>query len=92
MSLVYPPSLIERLARRREAELPAQAQAYCRAVTIVWTAWLCVNTLVALILAVFGSDAAWALWTGVISYLIMGVLFAGEFIVRRVVVGPRTAT
>jgi uncharacterized membrane protein len=60
ISLVYPPSLIERLARLREPELPPEAQAYCRAVTMIWTAWLCVNTLVALILALFGSDEAWS--------------------------------
>ena len=58
---------------------------------MVWTAWLSLNALVALVLAVFGSDAAWALWTGVIAYLIMGVLFAGEFALRRVLIGPRTA-
>jgi len=90
-SLAHPPSLVERFARLRDPELPAGARAYCRAVTMVWTAWLSLNALVALVLAVFGSDAAWALWTGVIAYLIMGVLFAGEFALRRVLIGPRTA-
>jgi len=91
MSLVQPPSLIERHARLRHPELPPEGRAYCRAVTMVWTAWLSLNALVALILAVSGSDAAWALWTGVIAYLIMGLLFAGEFVLRRVLIGPRTA-
>jgi len=91
MSLLYPPSLVERFARMREPELPPAALDYCRAVTLIWTAWLCVNALIALILAIFGSDLAWALWTGVIAYLIMAALFAGEFVVRRLVIGPRTA-
>ena len=91
MSLAHPPSLIERYARLRQPDLPPEARDYCRAVTMVWTAWLLLNALIALALAVFGSDAAWALWTGVIAYLIMGLLLAGEFVLRRVLVGPRTA-
>jgi uncharacterized membrane protein len=91
MSLAHPPSLVERYARLRHPELPPEGRVYCRAVTTVWTAWLSLNALVALVLAVFGSEAAWALWTGIIAYVIMGLLFAGEFVLRRVVVGPRTA-
>jgi uncharacterized membrane protein len=91
MSLAHPPSVIERFARLRHRVLPPEARDYCRAVTMVWTAWLSVNALVALLLAVFGSDAAWALWTGVIAYLVMGLLFVGEYAVRRMVVGPGTA-
>jgi uncharacterized membrane protein len=90
MSLVHPPSLIERFARLRQPDLPPEGKIWCRAVTMVWTAWLAVNAVVALLLAIFGSDAAWALWTGLIAYLIMGLLLAGEIVLRRVVVGPRT--
>jgi len=91
ISLLHPPSLVERFARMREPELAAEAQDYCRGVTMVWTLWLAVNALVALVLAIFGSDVAWALWTGVIAYLIMAALFAAEFLARRLLKGPRTA-
>jgi uncharacterized membrane protein len=91
MSLAHPPSVIERYARLHQPDLPPEGRDYCRAVTIVWTAWLSVNALVALVLAVLGSDAAWALWTGVIAYLVMGLLLAGELVLRRLVVGPRRA-
>jgi len=84
LSLVYPPSLIERFARLREPELPAEGKAYCRTVTKVWTAWLIANAAIAGWLAATGSDEAWVLWTGVISYLVSGCLFAGEFTVRRI--------
>lgn len=82
-SLLRPPSLIERFARLREPDLPPEGRAYCRVVTMVWTVWLLVNALVAAALAVWGSDAAWALWTGVIAYAVMGLLFGGEFLVRH---------
>ena len=82
-SLLRPPSLIERFARLHEPDLPPAGQAYCRTVTVVWTVWLLVNAAVAAALALWGSDAAWALWTGVVAYLVMGVLFAGEVAVRQ---------
>lgn len=84
LSLVRPPSLIERFARLREPDLPPAGQAYCRVVTMVWTAWLVLNAVIAAALALWGSDEAWALWTGVVAYLVMGALFGGEVLVRRV--------
>jgi uncharacterized membrane protein len=84
-TLLYPPSLIERFARLREPSLPPEAASYCRKVTIAWTVWLSVNAVVAAILAVRGSDEAWALWTGFVAYILMGMLFVGEVAVRRFV-------
>ncbi len=91
LSLARPPSLVERLARARHPAMPAEGQAYCRTVTMVWAAWLSINALVALLLAVFGGDAAWALWTGVVAYLMTGLLFAVELLVRRAVIGAKAA-
>ena len=84
-SLLYPPSLIERFARLQEPDLPPEAAPYCRKVTIIWTLWLYLNAVIAAVLAVQFSDAAWALWTGFIAYVLMGALFVGEMAVRRVV-------
>lgn len=90
VTLRHPPSLVERLARLREPDLPAEGQVYCRAVTWVWAAWLTANAAIAAGLAAFGSDEAWALWTGLLAYGVMGLLFAGEWVVRRRVRrGPR---
>ncbi|WP_338867081.1 hypothetical protein [Myxococcus stipitatus] len=82
-SLVYPPSVIERLARLREPELPPSGVAYTRKVTQVWCGFFVLNGGIALATAVWGSDAAWALYNGLISYGLMGLLFAGEWLVRR---------
>jgi uncharacterized membrane protein len=91
-TLIYPPSLIERFARLREADLPPAAQSYCRKVTIVWTVWLVLNTIIAAALSLPGYDEAWALWTGLVAYLVMGALFAGEIVVRRIVRGGAADT
>lgn len=87
VTLRHPPSLVERLARLREPALPPEGQAHCRAVTWVWTVWLTLNAAIAAGLALAGSDEAWALWTGLLAYGAMGVLFAGEWAVRRHVRG-----
>jgi uncharacterized membrane protein len=88
-SLNDPPSLIERFARLRRRDLPAEASAYCRKVTMVWALWLLVNAAISAGLALWGSLASWAVWTGLFSYLGMGLLFVCEMIVRRFILGYR---
>lgn len=83
LSLRHPPSVIERIARRMEPDLPPEGQLYCRKVTLVWTVWFVINALVASTLALAGRDELWALWTGLLAYAVMGLLFGGEMIVRR---------
>lgn len=76
-------SVVERLARLLEPDLPAERAAYCRRVTWVWCAFFALNGAVAAALAVVAPLAWWALWTGLLSYVAMGLLFAGEVVVRR---------
>lgn len=83
ISLVHPPSAIERLARLQEPDLPESGVRYTRRVTQVWCGFFIVNGSIALATVLWGSDATWALYNGLISYLLMGLLFAGEWLVRR---------
>jgi uncharacterized membrane protein len=83
VTLRRPPSLIERFAMAAgEAWSPALRH-YCRNVTLIWALWLVVNAIIAAYLALAQDDAAWALWTGLLSYLMSGALFAGEWLVRH---------
>lgn len=84
-SLFQPQSLVEKLARLREPGLPDEARSYCRKVTMLWAVWLSMNAAIAASLAMWSSDANWVLWTGLISYIVSGVIFAGEFMARRLV-------
>lgn len=81
-SLVSPPSIIERLARLREPDLPPSGVAYTRRVTVVWCGFFVLNGSLALGTALWASEAAWALYNGLIAYVLMGLLFAGEWLVR----------
>jgi uncharacterized membrane protein len=81
-SLINPPSMIERLARIREPNLPVCAINYTRRVTQVWCIFFVANGAIALITALWSSPACWIIYNGVIAYLLMGFLFAGEHVVR----------
>lgn len=81
-SLIRPPSMIERFARLREPNLPPVVTRYTRRVTQVWCVFFLINGAIALGTAVWASEAVWSLYTGVISYGLMGLLFAAEFLVR----------
>jgi uncharacterized membrane protein len=83
ISLARPPSAIERIARLTEPDMPPEGVAYTRRVTQVWCGFFVVNGLISLATALWASNAVWALYNGLISYGLMGLLFAGEWLVRR---------
>ena len=83
MSLWRGPSVVERLARLREPDFPPAAVAYTRRVTQVWCGFFVVNGLVAVATALWASTAVWTLYNGLLSYVAMGALMGGEWLVRQ---------
>jgi uncharacterized membrane protein len=81
-SLFVPPSMVEQFARRREPDLAPQSVSYTRRVTQVWCVFFALNGGVALVTALWASAATWSLYNGFIAYLLMGLLFAGEYGIR----------
>jgi uncharacterized membrane protein len=81
-TLLSPPSLIERLARLKEPDLPPSGVHYTRRVTQVWCGFFVLNGSIAAYTALYSSLATWTLYNGLISYLLMGLLFGGEFLLR----------
>lgn len=84
------PSMVYRFATLKDKSIAIspyrkKIAAYCRNVTLVWCCFFIVNGSIAL-LSVFGETYRfWALYNGCIAYILMGLLFAGEFIVRKFV-------
>lgn len=76
-------TMIERFARLKEPDLPPEGVLYTRRVTQVWSVFLGLNTLVSVWTAFFASRDVWALYNGFIVYLLMGVLFVGEWLYRQ---------
>ena len=83
LSLKVGPPLVERLARLREPELPEVAIRYTRQVTQVWAGFFLLNALIAAALTLWAPLAWWTLYTGLIAYGLMGLLFAGEWLIRQ---------
>ena len=82
-SLLSGMPMVERLARLTEPELPPAAVHYTRQVTWLWVSFFIFNASVAAGLALWAPLAWWTLYTGLIAYLLMGLLFAGEWLVRQ---------
>jgi len=76
--------VVETFARMIDGNLSTAQQQYCRSVTKVWCLFFLVNGSICVWLALFAPAAVWTLYTGGIAYVLMGALFAGEFIVRKI--------
>jgi uncharacterized membrane protein len=90
------PPLIERIARRVSgADFLEQMVPHCRQATIAWCALFLANAAAIVGLAIAAPLGWWTLYTGVLVYLLMGGLFAGEYAVRiarkRRLAAPRAA-
>ncbi|MBK7277034.1 MAG: hypothetical protein IPI08_10915 [Betaproteobacteria bacterium] len=82
-SLVRGPTIVERLARLSEPDLPAHAVAYTRRVTQIWCAFFVFNGTAALVTSLWASTGVWTVYNGLVAYLLMGLLFGVEFLVRQ---------
>lgn len=95
-SLVFEPNIIFRFAclgdkTVKGSSFEDQVKAYCKKVTIVWCVFFVLNGSTSAFTALhdFGSeelnDKIWSVYNGGISYVLMGLLFAVEFVVRKIV-------
>ncbi len=81
-SLKFGPPVIERLARLRHPDLPPAGVRYTRKVTLVWCAFFVLNGATAAALAAWAPWDWWLAYNGAISYGLMGLLLAGEWLLR----------
>ena len=79
-SLFRPPSIVEQMTRLKEPDFPTAAVSYTRKVTMVWCGFFAFNGAVALYTVLQTDMDLWAIYNGFISYCLMGLLFAGEYI------------
>ena len=88
-SLYAPPTVITRIARIREPELPESAVRYTRNVTVIWSIFFLVNGSVSLYTALWTTAETWTLYNGLIAYLAIAALMGGEWLVRARVMKNR---
>jgi uncharacterized membrane protein len=84
--------LVERFARMQVDDLTQAEVEYCRQVTVIWSAFFVFNGGTAALLALVAPLSWWALYTGLIAYGLIGLLGAGEYVVRKYRFGRFGAT
>ena len=88
ISLWKKPSFAFRMAclgdRRLQAS-PERAfvERYCDRVTLAWCFFFVFNAVVASFTVFVGDEKIWSLYNGLISYILIGIFFAVEFMVRK---------
>jgi len=83
ITLWRPPSMIERFALLVEPTIDSRGVHYTRWATIAWLGFFLMNGLISLWTAVEGTSSEWALYNGVISYVLMGIFVAAEYLIRQ---------
>ena len=83
LTLFRPPSMIERFAVRMGMERDPPHIAYTRVCTMVWCGFFIVNAIVSAGITLTGTMAAWALYNGLLSYVLIGLLFGAEYLYRQ---------
>jgi uncharacterized membrane protein len=84
-SLLKPPTIIERLARKMMPDFPDEAVSYTTKVTIAWCLFFIINGSIA-IWTTKQNMNIWVLWNGCLAYIAMGALFLVEYLIRRRVI------
>lgn len=86
ISLFHPPTVIERIARRHRSEMPVKAIVYTRRVTQTWCLFFLINGGIS-VMSISYSEEWWVLYNGFITYILIGLMLAGEYLIRIKVIG-----
>ncbi|QWD91634.1 hypothetical protein [Polynucleobacter sp. MWH-Braz-FAM2G] len=76
-------TIVEKIARLKDTRFTDQQIPYARKVTIVWAIFFLLNGCIALLTIFIDDKAYWSLYNGAISYVLMGLMFAGELYCRK---------
>jgi len=80
-SLFAKETVIQKIAKRLDGKLEEPVLTYTKNLTYVWVVFLFFNFLMS-VWSLFLSDNFWALYNGLVSYLLIGGVFAVELPVR----------
>lgn len=82
--------LVQSIAERLKGALPPQGVAYARKATIAWFVFL--SCLSAISFAtLFAPLEVWTIFNGMLSYILIALMFAAEYLVRRKVLNAGKA-
>ena len=76
-------SIITKFAKIKNPNLPKEALIYTKNLTKIWCVFFTINGFLSFILF-FINKNIWAIYCGFISYVLVGILFFGEILFRKV--------
>lgn len=81
-SLIFKPSVITMIAFLTVKDIDEREIVYTTRLTMIWCVYFLINALIAGLTIYLNNKEMWALYSGGISYVIMGTLFIGERLFR----------
>lgn len=82
-SLFSQQTIVEKIARVKDARFSDREIPYARKVTLAWSLFFLVNGCIALATVFMEDKFYWSIYNGAISYALMGLMFAGELYCRK---------
>ena len=87
-SLFNPPTVVFKIALLsdgsiRNSEHAPAIENYCRSVTKAWCVFFAANASISLITFLYASNKIWMLYNSFIAYIVMGIIFAVEWLIRK---------
>ena len=80
-SLFAKETVIQKFAKMLDGKLSARTRKYTKKLTYIWCIFLFINFLVSVV-TIFLPDKIWIIYNGLISYLLVGLMFAVEYPIR----------
>lgn len=74
-------TVIQKMAKLMEPNIKPKALEYTRRLTYIWSIFMLANFFISLA-TVFMSEKVWAIYNGFLSYMLVGVFFIIEYMVR----------
>jgi uncharacterized membrane protein len=75
--------LVTRFARLQRHAMTPEAERYTRKLTVVWACYLCALGVAGILIALHGNERWGAWWSGLLDYMLIAALFAGELVYRH---------
>lgn len=74
-------TVIQKMAKLMEPNIKPKALEYTRRLTYIWSIFMLANFFISLT-TVFMSEKVWVIYNGFLSYMLVGVFFIIEYMVR----------
>jgi len=82
-------AVITKIARLKEKNIDEKVVSYTRGLTKIWCLFFVFNAIFAFVLSCFENKFYWSIYCSFISYILMGFLFFGEILYRKVFILKR---